>query len=158
VVRFVQPSDTAIQAYNLQVVQAIRQGNIPVLRTMVQHNPLSLNACNRFGESIIHMACRRGDVNVVQFLLQEAAVHIMVQDDFGRTPVHDACWTSEPNFAVMDVLLRYLPTAEMLLLPDVRGHTPFHYARREHWESWTSYLQERTPQIQILLSQHQVVG
>lgn len=118
---------------------------------------ISLDACNRFGESLIHMACRRGDVNVVSFLLIEARIDINVRDDFGRSCLHDAAWTAEPNFAVMDALLDHAPAA-LLLSEDVRGHTPFHYARKEHWEAWVSYLKEKEPRINAMLNLVQVVG
>ena len=153
---FAKPSQESIDAYNLRAVRAIREKNVPMLRTMLEEG-VSLDACNRFGESLIHMACRRGDVNVVKFLLLEGRVNIHVRDDFGRTPLHDACWTAEPNFSVMDTLLEYAPT-ELLLAEDVRGHTPFHYARKEHWESWVSFLKEREAKLSTLLNMHQVVG
>lgn len=96
-------------------------------------------------------------MNVIRFLLLEGRVNVFVRDDFGRTPLHDACWTAEPNFAVMDVLLEHAPPA-LLLAEDVRGHTPFHYARKEHWESWVSYLGEREAKLTTLLNVRQVVG
>lgn len=147
---FVKPTQKAVDAYNVRAVRAIREKNVPMLRTMLEEG-VSLDACNRFGESLIHMACRRGDVNVVKFLLLEGRVDLSVRDDFGRTPVHDACWTSEPNFAVMDVLLEHAPT-DLLLAEDVRGHTPFHYARKEHWDSWVSYFNEREAKISSLVN------
>lgn len=157
---FNKPSQEAIDAYNIRAVRAIREKNVPILRTMLEEG-VSLDACNRFGESLIHMACRRGDVNVVKFLLLSGRVDITVRDDFGRTPIHDACWTAEPNFNVMDVLLDHAPT-DLLLAEDVRGHTPLHYARKEHWGSWVSYFNEREDKLCSLLTvQHniqQVVG
>jgi hypothetical protein len=43
----------------------------------------------------------------------------------------------------MDELLRIVPP-DMLLVEDIRGHTPFHYARKEHWEQWTDFLRTRS--------------
>eukprot|EP00977_Amphora_coffeiformis_P014918 scaffold4244_cov167-Amphora_coffeaeformis.AAC.31 len=153
---FSKPSQDSIDAYNIRAVRAIREKNVPLLRTMLEEG-ISLDACNRFGESLLHMACRRGDVNVVRFLLLEGRVNINVRDDFGRSCLHDACWTAEPNFAVMDVLLEHCP-ASLLLSEDVRSHTPFHYARKEHWGAWVSYLKEKEPNITALLNMLQVVG
>lgn len=107
-----------------------------------------MNASNRFGELLIAMARRRGDVDVVHFLIHEANVSLDILDDFGRTPLHDACWTSHlPNIQVMDELLRVCPP-DMLLAEDIRGHTPFHYARKEHWEQWEDFL--RTQSLLLL--------
>ena len=62
-----------------------------------------------------------------------------------------------PNFDVMDTLLQAIP-ADLLLSEDVRGHTPFHYARKDHWEKWLRFLQEREELLLGRLSAMQVVG
>jgi len=62
-----------------------------------------------------------------------------------------------PNFDVMDALLRYVPP-DLLLSEDVRGHTPFHYARKEHWEQWLEFLKERQDLLLKQLSTMQGVG
>lgn len=139
---FQKPSQEEIDAYDMQAVSAVRSGDIAKLRVMARDKGKSFNACNRFGESLIHMACRRGDVKVVRFLVREAAVRTDIRDDYGRTPAHDACWTSKPNLDVMEELLQVLPV-EMFLSEDVRGFTPFQYARREHWAQWVQFLSER---------------
>jgi len=137
---FCKPSEEELGAYDLEVVRAIREGNIDNLRQMLAAGR-QFNACNRFGESLIHMACRRGDVHLVSFLLDEAHVNPEICDDFGRTPLHDACWTSSPNLEVVGLLLKKVPPS-MFLTRDVRGHTPFQYARREHWPIWVGFLRE----------------
>ena len=43
------------ESYDVEIVLAIRQSNIDKLRDLAAHK--SLNACNRFGESLLHMAC-----------------------------------------------------------------------------------------------------
>ena len=139
---FQKPSQEEIDAYDMQAVGAVRSGDIARLRVMARESGKSFNACNRFGESLIDMACRRGDVKVVRFLIREASVRTDIRDDYGRTPAHDACWTSKPNFDVMEELLQVLPL-EMFLSEDVRGFTPFQYARREHWPEWVQFLNER---------------
>ena len=136
-----KPKPEAIEAYDLEVVKAIRNSDIAKLREL-HGKGKSLDACNRFGESLIHMACRRSDLPLVTFLVEECKVNVSVRDDFGRCILHDACWTTVPNFGVMDVLIRNV-SPEMLLAPDVRGHTPFHYARKEHWNQWVQFLTER---------------
>ena len=62
-----------------------------------------MTACNRFGESIVHMACRRADFEVVDFLLENIG-DVWGVDDFGRTPLHDACWRPEPRFDIVTCL------------------------------------------------------
>lgn len=153
---FAKPSQECIDAYDLIAVQAVRRGDTDKLRSLLDEGK-SLDACNRFGESLIHMACRRGDLKIVKFLVYEARVRLDIRDDFGRTPLHDSCWTSKPNLELMDVLIKAAPIA-LLLAKDVRGHSPFHYARREHWPEWLQYLRERSDQLLNSLTSIQVVA
>ena len=95
-----------------------------------------MDACNRFGESIVHMACRRAEVDVVDFLLSNGGDKWFV-DDFGRTPLHDACWRSEPRFDVVTLLLDR--NLDLLRVMDVRGSNPLNYVREEHWVQWCAY-------------------
>jgi hypothetical protein len=138
---FTKPSEEEMAAYDLEVVNAIRSKDVSRLRTLRDEGK-SFNACNRFGESLLHMACRRGDLGVITFLVEEVGVRLDVRDDYGRTALHDACWTASPNKDVMEVLMQVFPS-ESLLAEDVRGHTPFDYARKEHWADWIVFLQER---------------
>jgi len=145
-VSFARPTQEATDAYDLDVVRAIRYNDMDALRQMLQEGK-SFNACNRFGESLIHMVCRRGNIELAQFLIKDAGVDVDVRDDFGRTPLHDACWTSKPNLEMMDLLLNCV-SPDMLLAEDVRGHTPFEYARKEHYEIWTNYLSDKEEELQ----------
>lgn len=173
---FRKPCQAEIDCYDLESVQAIQASDVDKLRSMVREGK-SMNASNRYGESLFAMACRRGSVEVVRFLIHEAKVRLDIQDDYGRTPLHDACWTALPNMVclrglprgvrwlvhrdtiidfshllklftqiIMDELLKVVPPA-MLLTEDVRGHTPFHYARKEHWVQWENFLKSRSPLI-----------
>jgi len=90
---FSKPSPDTIAAYDMEAVQAIRTKDVGKLRSLLQEGK-SMDACNRFGESLIHMTCRRGDIDVVRFMTEEAGVQVNVRDDFGRLPLHDATVSS----------------------------------------------------------------
>jgi ankyrin repeat protein len=152
---FARPSKEATEAYDLTVVQAIRLNDLEKLSAML-HDGKSFNACNRFGESLVHMVCRRGNIEMANFLITEASVDVDVRDDFGRTPMHDACWTSKPNLAMMDLLINNVPP-QMLLSEDVRGHTPFDYARQEHYDEWTEYLRSKEEDIQMRITTYGMI-
>jgi ankyrin repeat protein len=137
---FQPPTDEQIELYNIDVITALRDQNIEVLREM-HTSGRSLQCCNRFGESLIHMACRRGFIDVVRFMVEEANVSLCVKDDYGRTPMHDACWAPVPNFELMELLIQHAP--EQLFLSDVRRHTPFSYVRKSDWKEWKKFLSER---------------
>jgi len=142
-----QPADfvSPNEIYDMEVSKAVRTCDLEKMRALHRQD-MSFDACNRFGESIIHMACRRGDVKIIKFLIEEAQVRVDVRDDFGRSICHDAAWTTKPNFDVMDVLLTVVPPA-FWVTEDKRGHTPFDYVRREHWGHWLKYLRAKQPVI-----------
>jgi hypothetical protein len=143
---FTKPPEKDIDAYDLESVRAIRSSNLERLRQLWADGKC-LDACNQFGESLLHMACRRGDLGIVTFLVCEAKVQTNRCDDFGRNPFHDALWTSTPNFEVMDLLLDHADPS-LLLAEDVRGNTPFAYARKEHSAKWINFLEQRRKKLQ----------
>ena len=134
---FLAISEENLAAYKADVIRAIRQGDVETLRNM-KNAGRSLQGCNRYGESLLHIACRRGSTDVLKFLLNEGECTLRVHDDFGRTPLHDACWQAEPNFNLIELILDAEP--ELLLLRDKRGFTALEYIRKEHWGLWIKYL------------------
>jgi len=143
---FIKPTQDMIESYDKDVLKAVRQKDLAMLRTL-HTNGKNLQCCNRFGESLIHMACRNGLADIVRFLVKEAKVSLYVRDDYGRTPAHDACWTVKPNLDLMEFLIQEAP--ELLGLSDVRGHTPFAYARKNHWGKWMDFLLKHDKQMLI---------
>lgn len=137
---FLEPTQEMINAYTLNTVQIVRSEDIDSLRELHENGEI-LQCCNQFGESLIHLACRRGRCDIVRFLVREAHVSLLVKDDFGRTPLHDACWTTSPQFELVDFIIDEVP--EFLCVEDVRGHTPFHYVRKEDWNQWMEFLDQR---------------
>jgi hypothetical protein len=129
-----------LDAYDMESVTAVRNKDVTKLRELLE-NGKCLDASNRNGETLLHLACRRGDLKTVQFLLEEAHVNTDVCDDMGRTILHDLCWRTTPDLEIMEILIRtVLPST--LIAQDQRGHTPLDYARREHWGVWMTFLQD----------------
>jgi hypothetical protein len=131
------PKPEAVKAYTMEITAAARENDVKKLRELHASGVL-LDCCNRFGDSLVHIASRRGNTKALRFLVEEAKVSVRFVDDIGRTPLHDACWTSEPNFEIVETLLREAP--DHALCPDKRGHTPFDYARKGHWNQWLEFL------------------
>jgi Ankyrin repeats (3 copies) len=141
-------TEQMISSYQAHKLQYVRDDNLEKLRELVLTQGAStLDCCNRFGESLMHMACRRGRLGIIKFLVTECRLSLRVKDDFHRTPLHDACWTQEPQLELMDFLISQVP--DLLLVPDLRGHTPFHYARREHWDQWMEFLCARKDRLTV---------
>ena len=101
-----KPQEDDISSYDVEIVKVIRSKNVDRLREMWKSGR-SMNACNQFGESLVHMVCRRGDLNILKFMIEEAKVSFAIKDDFGRNPFHDACWTPKPNLEMMDMLIDF---------------------------------------------------
>ena len=118
------------------MTKAIRSSDIITARSLLASG-LHPNACNKFGESIVHTACRRGDYTMLRALI-EAQSSVQVTDDFGRTPLHDACWTTTPNFDTIRLLLDKDPWLPCIL--DCRGTAPLGYVRKAHWALWIGFL------------------
>ena len=148
---FIQTTEAHTAAYGADVLRAVREGNINALHEMHLAGR-TLQCCNSFGESILHMACRHGELSVVRFLVNEAGVSFRVRDDFGRTPLHDAFWTQKPEIELVKLIISTSP--DLLLLKDKRGFTPLAYARREHWGEWCEFLQENYN----MLTPHELYG
>mmetsp|Transcript_33353 Transcript_33353/g.38644 ORF Transcript_33353/g.38644 Transcript_33353/m.38644 type:complete len:419 (+) Transcript_33353:132-1388(+) len=144
---FITPSEEQMASYGHDLIEAVRNQDINYLRSCHLSGTKSLQCCNRFGESLIHMACRRGFLDVVSFLTQEAKVSLRVIDDCGRTPMHDACWTCKPSFELLDLLISTEP--DLMIMSDKRGNTPFDYVRREHWSHWANFIETRKSKITL---------
>jgi hypothetical protein len=133
-------TDIRLQSYSVDVINAAKTSDLDFLRASFHEHNLNMNACNRFGESILHTACRHSNLDVVQFLVMEANVNLRVCDDYGRTPFHDAAWQAEPNIELVMIILKKCP--DLLLISDKRGFTPLQYVRKAHWSAWANMLKK----------------
>mmetsp|Transcript_13132 Transcript_13132/g.30597 ORF Transcript_13132/g.30597 Transcript_13132/m.30597 type:complete len:231 (+) Transcript_13132:68-760(+) len=137
---FSEPSDEEVASYGADVLNAVRTSDIQKLRQL-KRSGRPLKCSNEFGESLLHLACRKSNLKVATVLIKEAGVTVRVRDDYGRTPLHDACWTVNPNFELIDLILRECP--DLLWMKDKRGHTPLSYVTPDHWPAWVQFLLER---------------
>ena len=134
---FPEITDDQIAAYDIKLVAACRENDVETVKTLFSAGR-SVECCNRFGESLLHMACRRGFVDMVKFLLEDAKLSVRIRDDCGRTPLHDACWNPHPQVEILKWLIEKDPA--LLLIEDKRGSTPFRYARPQDWPIWRQFL------------------
>ena len=135
---FATMTEANVAAYDMETVSAIRKGSLDDVRKLHEAGKI-LVACNKFGESIIHLACRHGKTDIVEFLMFEAGNSPSVICDSGRTPMHDACWSAAPNFDCIRLVLKEVP--DLLLIADKRGFTPLAYLPRDTWGVWSVFLE-----------------
>lgn len=134
---FLEPTPEEIEMYDQDVLTAVRNEDLDTLRSFHRQGR-TLKCSNKFGESLLHMACRKGMVDIVDFFVNQAGVPLSVRDDVGRSPLHDACWTPSPNFRIISLILQRCP--DLLYICDRRGHTPLSYVRQDQWTEWKSFL------------------
>lgn len=136
---FHHSTDEEVAAYNSEVVSAVRDEELDRLRKM-QENGQQLNCFNRFGESLLNLACRRGFESIVRYLMDQPSITVKTSDDCGRTPLHDACWHPQPQLSICKWILEEEPA--LFFIMDRRGCTAFEYARPQHWPIWRKFLLE----------------
>ncbi|CAJ1966045.1 unnamed protein product [Cylindrotheca closterium] len=133
------PNPLQLASFGNHLNQAVRQKDPQLLRDLMKLG-VSPNACNKFGESIVHSVCRRGEAEKLQILLDHNC-SIQVSDDYGRTPLHDACWqTDDPDFDTVRILLAI--DRDLMFLTDIRGSTALTYVKKENHPAWISFLQK----------------
>mmetsp|Transcript_6287 Transcript_6287/g.9132 ORF Transcript_6287/g.9132 Transcript_6287/m.9132 type:complete len:354 (+) Transcript_6287:102-1163(+) len=137
-----------MENYDSVVLDLVRDNDVRRIKSL-HSSGRSFACCNKFGESLLHMACRRGFHELVSFLVEDAKVPIRITDDGGRTPLHDALWHSSCQFNIVDLLVRKDPA--LMLCCDERGNTPFAYARKNCWSSWKKFLMDRKEHIGVAL-------
>jgi Ankyrin repeat len=144
-------TDEQLQGYTMEIVTAVRTNDIERLRSILSQNQPRRNvlsrACNRNGESLLHLACRRSSLDTIAFLVQEAQVDVTMVDDLGRTCLHDVCWRPnvEEALEIASFLVQEVPqqlTTRILHRTDLRGHVCWDYVRREHWTVWRAFMHQ----------------
>ena len=126
-------------SFGSHIIEAVRQGDSDELRRLMATG-LSPNACNQHGESLVHMACRRGESKCLSVLVEYGAT-LQVADDYGRTPLHDACWAPEPNFEIVEIIVKQ--DIRMFCMLDGRKQSPLSYVRRDVWKPWKKFLHSK---------------
>jgi hypothetical protein len=134
-----KPSPFQLASYGVYMINLVRDGDVQGLQEALDLG-LSPNACNAYGESIVHNVCRRSDDQMLDVLLR-AGCEIQISDDNGRTPMHDACWTAQPNFLIVEKLLDR--DIQLLFMSDNHGFLPLSYTRKDHWSEWLQFLQSK---------------
>jgi len=135
---FAKVTGEQVASYTMAVVSACRANDLDALKKLHTEDGQTMNCFNRFGESLLTMACRRGFEDIVDYFLRLPEVDIRIADDSGRTVLHDACWNPIPQLNICLWILQREPS--LFFITDNRGCTPFEYARPEHWGVWRQFL------------------
>eukprot|EP00797_Seminavis_robusta_P025089 Sro432_g141620.1 ANK (247) ;mRNA; r:17314-18054 len=129
-----------VSAWTNELTRAIRNHDLDALKEMHQQGH-RMQACNQFGETVVHLAVRRGTPEMLRFLLTEAGVSMRVCCDYGRTPLHDAAWSLAASTGTLEKMELLLGESPMqLYILDKRGFTPLSYVPRNRWKECNEFL------------------
>jgi ankyrin repeat protein len=130
--------DENFAAYGRNISDAARSGDLDAVRAHLNSGK-TLQCCNKFQESAMHLVCRRGNTELLRYMLEETDVSPCIRDDIGRTPLHELGWANIPNFEMVKLII--VPSPELLYVKDSRGFTPLSYVGRNNWEKWCEFLE-----------------
>jgi hypothetical protein len=99
---------------------------------------ISPNACNKYGESLLHRVCKFGQDKLLQVFL-ECDADIQISDGAGRTPMHEVCRRPRPSFKTFELLLQQ--DARLLHMQDASGATPLSFVRVDQYGAWNAFLE-----------------
>ena len=144
------PSSKQMADYDKSMVTAVRSSDLPTLKGFYAEGR-SMSACNKFSESIVHMACRRSQFDMVDFIVRHGG-DICIVDDYGRTPLHDACWRLSPQFDIVTLLLDR--NVDLIRMIDIRGASPLKYVPENMWLQWCAYFHHQKDKYWPVLSEN----
>jgi hypothetical protein len=134
------PTKLQRASYDVHILKVIIRDKDPEALEDLLSCGLSPNACNKYGESLIHKVCKAGNDKLLQVFL-DCGADVQVSDGAGRTPLHNACWggrASRPSFQVFEMILQQ--DLSMIYMRDHTGALPLQYVRKEQYEVWIQFL------------------
>jgi hypothetical protein len=134
-----EPTKLQRASYDVHILKIIvRDKDEEALRDLLSCG-ISPNACNKYGESLLHKVCKSGLSKLLRVFL-ECGADVRVSDGAGRTPLHNACWgSSRPSFETFEMILEQDPS--MIFMKDYTGALPLSYVRKGQYSMWIQYLE-----------------
>jgi hypothetical protein len=131
------PTELQLVSYDVHILKmVIRDKDEHKLRDILTCG-ISLNACNKYGESLVHKVCKSGQDKLLKVFL-DCGADIQVCDGAGRTPMHDACHGSKPSFKTFELLLKADPY--LIHMMDGAGVLPLEYVKKAQYGAWNAFL------------------
>jgi hypothetical protein len=131
------PTKLQLVSYDVHILKMIiRDKDEHRVREMLTCG-ISPNACNIYGETLLHKVCKSGQDKILQVFL-DCGADIQISDGAGRTPMHDACYGSKPSFKTFELLLKKDPN--LIRMMDGSGALPLAYVHKFQYEAWNVFL------------------
>jgi hypothetical protein len=132
------PTPFQLASYDVHILKMIVLDKDPHALVDVLTCGISPNACDKFGESLLHRVCKSGKEKLLQVLL-ECGADIQVSDCAGRTPMHEVCRRSRPSFKTFELLLQQ--DARLIHMQDAAGAAPLSFVRADQYGAWNTFLE-----------------
>ena len=120
---FVPPTAAHLEAYDAEKVAAVRNDDLHALRR-IHGEGRTMRASNRFGETLLHVACRRGRASMVRFFLSSDAEEEQQQQRMTQEPKASST-SSAASTTKAASTASYIPRVEARVRDDL-GRTPMH--------------------------------
>jgi len=72
-----------------ELITTIKNNNLKKLKKLVE-NDAELNATNRYGETLLHIAARNGKEKIVAYLADQN-IDVNIKNSSNTTALHEAC-------------------------------------------------------------------
>jgi hypothetical protein len=131
------PTKLQLVSYDVHILKMIIRDKDEHRMRQILTCGISPNACNKYGESLLHKVCKSGLDKLLQVFLNCGA-DIQISDGAGRTPMHDACHGSKPSFKTFELLLKRDPN--LIRMMDCSGVLPLAHVRKEQYGAWNAFL------------------
>jgi hypothetical protein len=132
------PTPFQLASYDVHILKMVALDKDPHAVDDILACGISPNACNEFGESLLHLVCKFGQDKLLQVFL-ECGADIQISDCAGRTPMHEVCSRSRPSFKTFDLLLQQ--DTRLIHMQDAAGATPLSFVRADQYGAWNTYLE-----------------
>ena len=90
----------------------------------ILNGDVSINACNKDGNTPLHLALENNVTTEVLMKLLDAGADVNVSDGLGRTPLHIAIYSN----TTQEVIVKLLDAGADVNICDKYGNSPLHYA------------------------------
>ena len=107
--------------YNVNILSAVKEGNIKLVQELEQENPDLLNVKDEYGNGLLHWAVKNNFVEIVQWFLDKGA-DPNAKNLWGQPPLFFASWSGEAEIA-----LKLLDKGADPSLKDKNGLAPWNF-------------------------------
>ena len=133
-----KPSPEQIMDYQDDIIDAVKKCDVFAFQEFHRAGR-SINPCNEFGESVIHLAARVNALDIVMYIVDHIGSEVLLTcDNFGRSPLHEVCLADVPSLEFASYILDN--STGMLLAKDIHGCTPLSYAHPDNWEQFIFFI------------------